>query len=227
MPRSRETNLCIIPRIKHKYNKILKHRYMKMKCIDKQILPEKNDAKQRTYLCRTAENATEFRWRWGEKVKHQTNSSLTVVLIQRADTRTPTTTMKKKRKTAVVTGDDGEPAPPLLHRRPSGTAAAAAEAIAERLLPSLARRFFAPGDQSRALFPPGPSDSAPRKRRTGWALASLALGRGIEHRELLESVACPSIAREGAPTWAAAGGSEVSCMRAPSSQDKEAVRLNQ
>jgi hypothetical protein len=62
------------------------------------------------------------------RMRGNRNSELTVVVIQRADTRTPTTTTKKKRKMAVVTGDDEEPGP-LLHRRPSGITAAAAEAI--------------------------------------------------------------------------------------------------
>jgi hypothetical protein len=65
-----------------------------------------------------------------------------VVVIQRAETRTPTTTTKKKRKMAVVTGDDG---PPLLHRRASGTAAAAAVAIA---------RLAALDLPSTSAFPP-------------------------------------------------------------------------
>jgi len=76
---------------------------------------------------RTFENATKFRSQWE---KRNINSALTVVVIQRADTRTPTTTTKKKRKMAVVTGDDDEEPGPLLHRRPSGITAAAAEAIA-------------------------------------------------------------------------------------------------
>jgi hypothetical protein len=65
------------------------------------------------------------------------DSALTVVVIQRADTRTPMTMTKKKRKMAVVTGDELDAAP-LLHRQPSGTAAAAAVVIAAA--PSLRRR---------------------------------------------------------------------------------------
>lgn len=65
-------------------------------------------------------------------MKYSKQSALTVVVIQRTDTKTPTTTTKKNRKMAVVTGDDVEPGP-LLHRRPSGITAAAAEAIAEGL----------------------------------------------------------------------------------------------
>jgi hypothetical protein len=59
------------------------------------------------------------------------NPALTVVVIQRADTRTPTTTTKKKRKMAVVTGDDDEP--DTLLRRPSGTAAVAGAVAMDRL----------------------------------------------------------------------------------------------
>ena len=112
--------------------------------------------------------------------------------------------MKKKRKMAVVTGDDGEPAPPLLHRRPSGTAAAAAEAIAERLLPSLAHRVFASAIRARCFLPARQTPPPGREGRDGQWHRWQALDRGgIEHRELLENVACPSIAQEAAPTWAA------------------------
>jgi len=59
------------------------------------------------------------------------NPALTVVVIQRADTRTPTTTTKKKRKMAVVTGDDAEP--DTLLRRPSGITTAGGAVAMDRL----------------------------------------------------------------------------------------------
>ena len=59
------------------------------------------------------------------------NPALTEVVIQRADTRTPTTTTTKKRKMAVVTGDDAEP--DTLLRRPSGITTAGGAVAMDRL----------------------------------------------------------------------------------------------
>jgi hypothetical protein len=81
------------------------------------------------------------------------DSALTVVVIQRADTKTPMTTTKKKRKMAVVTGDELDPAP-LLHLRPSRTAAPAAVA-AITAAPSLLRRRFEVRGEPCCLVPGG------------------------------------------------------------------------
>jgi hypothetical protein len=83
-------------------------------------------------------------------IQDRMDSALTVVVIQRADTRTPMTMM------AVVIGDELDLAP-LLPRRPSGTAAAAAVAIAR----SLHRRRFEARDYYVAAF------SLEEKRGTG------------------------------------------------------------
>jgi hypothetical protein len=81
------------------------------------------------------------------------DSALTVVVIQRADTKTPMTTTKKKRKMAVVTGDELDPAP-LLHRRPSATAAPAA-VVAITAVPSLLGRRFEARGEPCCLVPGG------------------------------------------------------------------------
>ena len=85
------------------------------------------------------------------------------------------------------------------------------------------------GDES-PVFPPGPSDSAPWKRWTGWAVASLAGTGSRRHRAPgVAGERCVPVDRSGGRAHVGCVGrvSQVSCMRAPSSQDTEAVRLNQ
>nr|BAD25235.1 hypothetical protein [Oryza sativa Japonica Group] len=107
------------------------------------------------------------RLKFRKRRKNKENSELTVVVIQRADTRTPTTTTKKKRKMAVVTGDDDE-LPPLHHRRPSGKTAAA-EAIAapptrRPPAPPSPSSAFSIVDAVRALF----AAASSARSASGW-----------------------------------------------------------